>query len=79
MSIGKAMKKADFMKLVGKNVNIILFDGEVKAGELCFVDEFSAKHGFKRTGFFYIKGDNLCFRFSHITKIKEVPDWKSIF
>lgn len=68
------MKKADFMKMVGKNVEVTLFDGDVLRGQLSFADTFSEKHGWKKPGYFYIAGYPVSFRFSHVKKVKETGE-----
>lgn len=64
------MTKAELMELVGKKVHII-FKGEKKDlyGTLGYADEFSAKHGFRITDYFYI--GNTSFKVSHIRKVIE--------
>lgn len=66
------MKKADFMALVGKNVEVILFDGEKITGKLFYVDEYSAKYRYRTPGYFGIEGSSWAFRFSHVAKVKEI-------
>ena len=64
------MKKADFMAFVGKNVEVILFNGEKITGKLFYVDEFSAKYSYRKPGYFGIKGSPWAFRFSHVEKVR---------
>lgn len=64
------MKKADFMTLVGKNVEVILFDGEKITGKLFYVDECSAKYCYRKPGYFGIEGSSWAFRFSHVEKVR---------
>lgn len=61
------MKKAELMKLVGKNVRVLFYDGEWVWGKLGYVDEFSAKHDFRRPKDFYI--GNVSFLVSHVKKL----------
>lgn len=64
------MKKADFMTLVGKNVEVILFDGEKITGKLFYVDEDSAKYRYRKPGYFGIEMSSWAFRFSHVKKVR---------
>lgn len=64
------MKKADFMAFVGKNVEVILFDGEKITGKLFYVDEDSAKYRYRAPGYFGIEGSSWAFRFSHVEKVR---------
>lgn len=64
------MKKADFMALVGKNVEVILFDGEKITGKLFYVDENSAEYRYRPPGYFGIEGSAWAFRFSHVKKVR---------
>lgn len=61
------MKRAELMELVGKNVRVLFFDGDWRYGKLGYVDEFSAKHDFRRPKYFYV-GD-MSFKVSHVKKI----------
>lgn len=63
------MTKAELMKLVGKNVRVLFRDGEWIWGKLCYADEFSAKHDFRKPNYFYI--GNVSFKVSHVRKVKE--------
>jgi len=63
------MKHAELMKLVGKNVQILFRDGTWTWGKLGYVDEFSAKHDYRKPNYFYI-GDT-SFRVSHVKKLVE--------
>jgi hypothetical protein len=63
------MKHAELMTFVGKNVRILFFDGEWVWGKLGYVDEFSAKHNFRRPNYFYI--GNTSFKVSHVKKLVE--------
>lgn len=68
------MTKDELMLYVGKKVTIYFKDGERGIyGTLGYVDEFSAKHDYKKLGDFYI--NHTSFRASHIRKlIKEGDD-----
>ena len=61
------MKHAELMKLVGKNVRILFRDGNWAWGKLGYADEFSAKHYFRKTNYFYI--GNTSFKVSHVKKL----------
>ena len=62
------MTKADLMKLVGKKVSVEFKDGERGIyGTLGYVDEFSAKHDYRKPNYFYI--GNTSFKVSHIRKV----------
>lgn len=63
------MTKADLMKLVGKKVHVYFKDGDDLCGTLGYVDEFSAKHNYRKIDYFYI--DHMCFKVSHIRKLVE--------
>lgn len=63
------MKHAELMKFTGKNVRILLFDGKWIWGKLCYADEFSAKHDFRKPNHFYI--GNVSFLVSHVKKLVE--------
>ena len=63
------MTKAELMKLVGKNVRVLFFDGNWVWGNLCYADEFSAKHDFRKPNYFYI--GNVSFKVSHVKKLVE--------
>ena len=64
------MTKADLMKLVGKKV-LVYFKGGEKGiyGTLGYVDEFSAKHDYRKPDDFYI--GNTSFKVSHVRKLAE--------
>lgn len=63
------MTKADLMSFVGKKVTVFFKDGERGIyGTLGYADEFSAKHDYRKPGYFYI--GNTSFKVSHIRKIK---------
>lgn len=61
------MKHAELMTFVGKNVRVLFFDGEWAWGKLGYVDEFSAKHDYRRPKYFYI--GNTSFKVSHVKKL----------
>lgn len=64
------MTKADLMKLVGKRV-IIYFKGCENGicGTLCYADDFSAKHDYRKPCYFYI--NHTSFKVSHVSKVIE--------
>ena len=63
------MTKADLMKLVGKKVFVSFKEGKrVIYGTLGYVDEFSAKHDYRKPDYFYI--GNTSFKVSHIRKVE---------
>ena len=61
------MTKAELMSYVGKNVHIYFKDGDDLHGTLGYADEFSAKHNYRMTDFFYI--GNTSFKVSHVKKV----------
>lgn len=61
------MKRSELMKLVGKNVRVLFYDGEWVWGKLGYADEFSAKHDYRRPKYFYI--GNVSFLVSHVKKL----------
>lgn len=61
------MTKAELMDLVGKSVFVYFKDGKKIYGKLGFADEFSAKHGYRKTDCFYV--EHTSFKVSHIKKI----------
>ena len=61
------MNHAELMKLVGKNVRVLFYDGEWVWGKLGYADEFSAKHDYRRPKYFYI--GNMSFKVSHVKKL----------
>ena len=64
------MTKADLMTLVGKKVIVIFKDGERGIyGTLGYADEFSAKHDYRKPGYFYIH--HTSFKVSHVKKVIE--------
>ncbi|MBR0340664.1 MAG: hypothetical protein IJH64_00145 [Oscillospiraceae bacterium] len=67
------MTKAELMKLVGKKV-FVYFKGKESGiyGTLGYADEFSAKHDYRKTDYFYI--GNTSFKVSHIRKLEESED-----
>lgn len=64
------MTNAELMKLVGKKV-FIYFKHDEKGiyGTLGYVDEFSAKHDYRKPKYFYI--GNTSFKVSHVRKVAE--------
>ena len=63
------MAKAELMSLVGRKVHIYFKDGERGIyGTLGSVDEFSAKHNYRKPNYFYI--GNTSFKVSHVRKVK---------
>ena len=63
------MTKADLMKLVGKKVFVYFKNGERGIyGTLGYVDEFSAKHDYRKPDYFYI--NNTSFKVSHVRKVE---------
>ena len=64
------MTKADLMTLVGKKVIVIFKDVERGIyGTLGYADEFSAKHDYRKPGYFYIHHSS--FKLSHVKKVIE--------
>lgn len=64
------MTKAELMLYVGKKVRIYFKNGERGIyGTLGYVDEFSAKHDYRKPDYFYI--GNTSFKVSHIRKLAE--------
>lgn len=63
------MTKAGLMELVGKKVTVY-FKGEEKGihGTLGYADEFSAKHDYRMTDYFYI--EHISFKVSHVKKVE---------
>lgn len=61
------MTKAELMSYVGKKVHIYFKDGDDIYGILGYADEFSAKHGYRMTDYFYI--GNISFKVSHVRKL----------
>ena len=68
------MKHAELMKLVGKNVRVLFYDGQWVWGKLGYADGFSAKHDFRKRNYFYV--GNVSFLVSHVKKlvIEEVEE-----
>lgn len=64
------MTNAELMKFVGKKV-FVYFKGEESGiyGTLGYVDEFSAKYGYRRPNYFYI--NHTSFKVSHVRKVME--------
>ena len=61
------MTKSELMDLVGKSVFVYFKNGKKIYGKLGFADEFSERHGYKKTDFFYV--EHTSFKVSHIKKI----------
>lgn len=61
------MKHSELMKLVGKNVRVLFYDGQWVWGKLGYADEFSAKHDFRKARYFYV-GD-MSFKVSYVKKL----------
>ena len=57
------------MQFIGKEV-YVYFKGEERGiyGVLNYADDFSAKHEYRKPGYFYI--NHTCFKVSHIRKIE---------
>ncbi len=64
------MTKAELMMYVGKKVHIYFKDSEKDIyGTLGYVNEFSAKHDYRKPDYFYI--GNTSFKVSHVRKQEE--------
>ena len=66
------MTKAELMLYVGKKVHIYFKDGDKEYGTLGYVNEFSAKYGYRKPNDFYI--DNISFKASLVRKVAESGD-----
>ena len=68
------MKREILNEYLGKYVLITFFDGcftrDSMEGKLCYCPEFSEKYGYKKPGYYYI--ENLCFKASHVKKLRVV-------
>lgn len=67
------MKKAELMALVGKRVRVTLFNTDATCaieGKLFFVDEFSAKYGYRNPNYFYVGTSNWMFKVSHVKNVE---------
>lgn len=64
------MKKAELMALVGKRVRVTLFDTDTIGGKLFFVDEFSAKYGYRKPNYFYVDTSKWLFKVSHVKRVE---------
>ncbi len=53
-----------------QRVQITFIDGQIVEGILGYADAFSTLHQYKKVGYYYI--DDICFRKSHIKKIKSI-------
>lgn len=63
------MTNAELMKFVGKKVFVLFKDGKGIYGTLCHVDEFCAKHGYRKPKYFYIASTS--FKVCHVKKVIE--------
>lgn len=61
-------KKLD--SLIGKAVEVVLFDNKVIKGVLGYTEDFSEKYEYRKPS--YYTCNNYSFRKSHIKKIKEI-------
>lgn len=68
------MKKAELMSYVGKKVRIYFKDGDELYGTLKYVDEFSAKHDYRKLDYFYVGKTSFNFKVSHVRKLEESED-----
>lgn len=69
------MKKDELMSLVGKKVFVYFKDGERGIyGTLGYVDEFSAKHDYRKPNNFYI--NHTSFKASHVRKVAESENYE---
>ena len=68
------MKKSDLMNMLGTNVRVTYSKGLVETGILKYVDEFSEKHGWKKTDYFYVDPSPSCmtFKVSHVKKVEQI-------
>lgn len=64
------MKKSELMEFVGKNICVYFKDGDSIYGKLGFVDEFSAKHDYRKLNYFYV--DHISFKVSCVKKVEVV-------
>ena len=62
------MTKAELMNLVGKKLHVYFKDGERVYGTLGYVDEFSAKHNYRKPDYFYV--GNTSFKVSHVRNVR---------
>ena len=63
------MTNKELMSYVGKKVYIFFKDGDGIYGTLGYADEFSAKHNYRKTDYFYIGYTS--FKVSHVRKLVE--------
>lgn len=64
------MTKAELMKYVGKMVTVCFKGNDSMIdGILCYTDEFSAKHDYRKPNYFYI--NHTSFKASHVRKLVE--------
>ena len=70
------MTKDELMHLVGKKITVYFKHKESAIyGELKYADDFSAKHDYRKPGYFYI--NHTSFKVSHIRKVE--PKQEFIF
>lgn len=76
------MTNADLMELVGKEVTILLKDGDVATGILEYIPEFSSKYGFRKPKMYSIqdkfKGVTWSFKVSHVKRVDYWLDLKGV-
>ena len=65
------MKREALNEYIGHRVNITFTDGKSAEGKLEFITEFCAEQNYRRPGYYAI--GHLCFRCSHVKKLREVP------
>lgn len=62
------MSKSQLMNYVGKKVHIYFKNGESGIyGVLCYADDFSSKHDYRKPNYFYV--GNTSFKASHVKAI----------
>ena len=64
------MKKEKLNEYIGDIVSLQFYDGETAMGKLEFVPCYSAKYGFRHSGFYYI--GNCGFKATHVKKLKKI-------
>ena len=63
------MTKAELMEYVGKKIYVYFKDGQSGIyGLLCYADDFSEKHNYRKPNYFYI--GHTSFKVSHVRKIE---------
>ena len=60
------MTKSKLMSMVGTDVTVTFKDNTVLSGRLGYTTEFSARHKYRKVGYFTL--ENLDFKVSHIKK-----------